>query len=351
MKVLSLNLGSSSLKCAVHSVSGGDAECVFARDIPTSSQPQAAIAAARNAIAEAIRQAEEPDAVGHRIVFGGQDDAPALITSAVLAKLESLQSLDPLHVPGALAVIRAAQDELPQSAQVACFDTAFFRDVPETARALPLPSGDPLLRRFGFHGLSYDSVRRALGSEICPRTVISHLGNGASAVALLNAQPVDMTMGFSPLGGILMSTRPGDIDPGVILYLLERDGISTAELRNMLETKSGLRALSAGEGDLRRLCTRDDADAKFAVEMFVRSVAKAIGALAIELRGLDLLVFTGGIGEHNAQVRDAIVSRIRILNPALDVRVVHSDENATIALHSAFVVSEPHLRQSADRAV
>ena len=339
MKVLSLNLGSSSLKYAVHECSGNAAQRIIERDVATSSQPQAAFVAAMRAVSEAGDAAGTIDAVGHRIVFGGEQDAPASITPDLLQHLEALQSLDPLHVPGSLAVIRAAQQAVPQAVQVACFDTAFYRDLPGTARALPVPSGDPLLRRYGFHGLSYESICRSLGARLMPRAIVAHLGNGASLAALLAGKPVDMTMGFSPLGGVIMSTRPGDIDPGVLLYLLERSPSGAAELREILETQSGLRALSGGESDMQKLCERTDAGALFAVEMFERSIAKAVCALATELGGLDQLVFTGGIGEHNARVREGIVSRLRFLQPAPAVEVVKSDENLAIALSTARVAS------------
>lgn len=339
MNVLSLNLGSSSLKYAVHDVSDdGGSRSIMSDDVATSYEPAAAQNAAAAAISHALSVAGSIDRVGYRIVFGGNDDAPAPVTPEIIARLEGLQSLDPLHVPGALAVIREAQQKLPDALHVVCFDTAFFRSIPKTARALAIPSGDPLLRRYGFHGLSYDSVCATLGAEMQPRTIVAHLGNGASLAALDHGRPIDMTMGFSPLSGIIMSTRPGDVDAGAILYLLERSRVSVAELRDMLETRSGLRALSGGEGDLRQLCERKDEDAAFAVEMFVRSVAKAVSALAVELGGLDLLVFTGGVGEHNARIRDGVMSRVQFLNRNLSVRVVNSDENLAVARNTACVL-------------
>lgn len=340
MKVLSLNLGSSSLKYSVHEISGNSEARLLSRDVACSAQPQAASDAAIRAIEDASRETGTPDAFGHRIVFGGTDDEPAEIGQALISRLESLQSLDPLHIPGAVAVIRTAAQRLPEVMQVACFDTAFYRDLPRTARAIPVPESDPLFRRYGFHGLSYESVCGSLGDKMRPRTIVAHLGNGASAVALADGKPVDMTMGFSPLGGLIMSSRPGDIDPGAILYLLERDGIAVTELRDILEARSGLRALSGGEGDVRKLCEREDANAAFALHMFVRSVSKAVGAFATVLGGVDLLVFTGGIGEHNSRVRDAIVSRVSFLNERLDVRVVRSDENLSIARHTVKVACE-----------
>lgn len=335
MNVLSLNLGSSSLKYAVHAVSANGARCIMSRDVATSSEPSAAQNATVTAISDALSASGSMDGIGYRIVFGGNDDAPAPVTPEVITRLSGLQSLDPLHAPGALAVIREAQQRLPDGLHVVCFDTAFFRDIPRAARALAIPSGDPLLRRYGFHGLSYESVCATLGTELQPRTIVAHLGNGASLAALDRGRPIDMTMGFSPLSGIIMSTRPGDMDPGAILYLLERERVSVAQLRDILETQSGLRALSGGEGDIQQLCEREDEDAAFAVEMFVRSVAKAIGALAVNLGGLDLLVFTGGIGEHNARVRDQIASRVTFLNGNLSVRIVKSDENLAIARNTA----------------
>jgi acetate kinase len=335
MRILSLNLGSSSLKSAVHEISNGAIHCITERDVVTSSDPQSAQAATRSAISSASKAAGSIDAVGHRIVFGGSNDAPEEISQELLLELHDLQPLDPLHAPGALAVIREGQRQLTSATHVACFDTAFFRDTPETARTLTIPSDDPLLRRYGFHGLSYESVVASLGDDLHERTIIAHLGNGASLCALQWGRPVDMTMGFSPLSGIVMSTRPGDMDAGVLLYLLERSHLSVQQMRNLLETQSGLRAISGGEGNVQRLCERTDEKAVFALEMFVRSVAKAAGALATELGGLDMLVFTGGIGEHNARIREEIVSRLGFLGSNFDVRVVKSDENLSIARHVA----------------
>jgi len=290
--------------------------------------------------------------VAHRIVFGGEDDAPSIVTEELLHRLEDLMQLDPLHIPGSIAVVRRAREMLQDVIHVACFDTAFFHDLPQSARTLPIPTdGDPLLRRFGFHGLSYEYVVHLLAGQLRPRTIVAHLGNGCSLAALLNGRPIDMTMGFSPLSGVIMATRPGDLDPGVLLYLLERrthDG--GGRLRAMLENESGLRALSGGESDLRRLCERRDAPAALAVEMFVFSVSKAIGALAVTLGGLDMLVFSGGIGEHNDQIRSEITARVRFLNLHIDVRVVSTDENAMIARHAA-LTQEAHTERASCSAV
>ena len=340
MNVLSLNLGSSSLKYAVHAVADGVAECKFARQTSASPHPEDAAEKAGEAIADVLRQRIPIDAAGHRIVFGGEHDEPERITPALIARLEDLQTLDPLHAPGALAVIRQSMAALGDCVQVACFDTAFFRNLPESARTLPVPQPDPLLRRYGFHGLSYEHVCRALNGELKPRTIVAHLGNGASAAALLHGLPVATTMGFSPMSGMLMSSRPGDMDPGVLLYLLEHCGMDERQLRDMLENESGLRALSHGEGDLRKLCERTDEAAALAVEMFVSSASRVMAGLAVDLGGLDMLVFTGGIGAHNAKVRVRILERLSFFNSGLAVEIVEADENASIAHNAAAVANE-----------
>lgn len=339
MNVLSLNLGSSSLKYSVHAMTEGMQECRIARDLATSSRPDDAALTARGAIADVLQETGTPDAVGHRIVFGGERDAPEQVTPELIQLLDDLQSLDPLHAPGALAVMREAMVLLPNAAHVACFDTAFFHDLPRIARTLPLPSDGALLRRYGFHGLSYEHVSRVLGARMRPRTIVAHLGNGASAVALANGRPIDTTMGFSPLGGMIMSTRPGDIDPGALLYLLERSNLNRRQLREMVENRSGLRALSGGESDLRNLCERSDDAATLAVEMFVLSAARSMAGLAVALGGLDMLVFTGGIGTNNAEVRARIIGRLAFLNRNAAVEVIEADENASIAQNVARLVS------------
>lgn len=330
VNVLALNLGSSSLKFSAYRDRAAAPERVFDKEMPATGGPASA-ALAEKAIGEALGCMQEIHAVGYRVVFGGEDDAPAIVSPHLLARLEDLQSLDPLHLPGVISLIRSAQNLLPNATHAALFDTAFFHDVPSAARVLPLPAHDALVRRFGFHGLSYASAVHALGEVLAHRTIVAHLGNGTSAAALLDGSPVDTTMGFSPLGGIVMSTRPGDVDPGALLYMLERESITVSRLRKMLEEESGLRAISCGESDILKLTARTDSRAMLAVETFVRSAAKAIAGLATVLGGMDMLVFTGGIGEHNTAVREAITARISFLNPDADIRIVRSDENGVIA--------------------
>ena len=359
MNVLAFNAGSSSLKYGIYAVEAERVEPIFSQ--ARAMEPSAAGArAATDAALESLLSGKVPfEAIGHRMVFGGPDDAPAFASPALFERLERYERLDPLHAPAALAALRRTHERFAHLPNVLCFDTAFFRDLPERARMLPIENDEPeFLRRYGFHGLSYEYVRSTLGKDLGSRTVLAHLGSGASLAALRDGRAVESTMGFSPLGGVLMATRPGDIDPGVLLYLLEERGTSVAELRRMLEERSGLRALSGGERDIRRLLERsDDPRAMRAVEAFSLSVMKAVGALAAVLGGIDTLVFTGGIGEHLAAIRSRIVGGLAHLGMHLDddanahhapvishasspvtVRIVATDENAAIARATSSLV-------------
>jgi acetate kinase len=356
MNVLTFNLGSSSLKCAVHDVNSKRAIELFAASFEPKPRPKSAAGAAREAIAQVGSIGLAIDAIGHRFVFGGELDAPTMVDQTVVRRLEELEPLDPLHAPQAHSVLRAAIRGFPSTPQVACFDTTFFRRLPPIARALPVPSSDPLLRRYGFHGFSYESAVATLGDAVRGRTIVAHLGSGTSLAGLAGGKPVDTTMGFSPLGGVMMASRPGDLDPGVILYLLERERVDARALREMLENRSGLRALADGEGDVRELSERarkGDARAAFALECYARSISKAAGALATVLGGVDAVVFTGGIGEHQPDVRASIARALSHLGIELDdrrnaanapqigrpestaaVHVVRADENRIIARHT-----------------
>ena len=359
MNVLAFNAGSSSLKYGIYAVDTERAQPLISQ--VNAMEPSAAGArAATDAALESILRTNIPfEAIGHRMVFGGPDDLPAFASPALFERLERFERLDPLHAPAALAALRRTHERFARLPNVLCFDTAFFRDLPERARMLPIENDEPqFLRRYGFHGLSYEYVRNALGKDLGSRSVLAHLGSGASLAALRDGRAVESTMGFSPLGGVLMATRPGDIDPGVLLYLLEERGTSVAELRRLLEERSGLRALSGGERDIRRLLERtDDPRAARAVEAFSLSVMKAVGALAAVLGGIDTLVFTGGIGEHLAPIRARIVGGLGHLGMQLDddanarhapvvslrsssvtVRVVATDENAAIARATSSLV-------------
>jgi acetate kinase len=287
---------------------------------------------------------DRPAAIGHRVVHGGPHlRAHQLIDNALLEKLVAATQFAPIHIPAAVNLIRETEKLLPEAKQYACFDTAFHSTMPEKARHFPLPQRlyDMGIERYGFHGLSYESIVVRLGASLPERVVCAHLGSGASLVALRNGQSVDTSMGMTPVGGIPMATRSGDFDPGVVLFLMRTEALNADQLESLLNHDSGLGALSGGESDMRLLeacVAKGDPKAKLAIEVFAHAVRKMIGAYAAELSGLDLLVFTGGIGEHSAAVRDWICDGLDFLgvtsgDPALcaKVRVLESEEELQIA--------------------
>ena len=298
-------------------------------------------------------------AIGHRIVHGGAGHvAPELITTALLAALEALAPLDPLHMPHSLAPVRAAATARPELKQVACFDTAFHHTMPPLARMVAIPRAwaDEGVRRYGFHGLSYEFIARQL-ADCAPalargRVVVAHLGSGASLCALRGGASIATTMGFSALDGLAMATRCGSLDPGVVLYLL-RKGLNAADIEDLLYRQSGLLGVSGISGDIRVLLDSRDPRAQEAVELFTYRIATEAGGLVSALGGLDGLVFTAGIGEHSAAIRGAVCDRLAWLGVALDpaanagepgrisspqsaveVWVIPTDEEAVIAAHT-----------------
>lgn len=264
-------------------------------------------------------------AVGHRVVHGGTDYArPVRVDDLVFAALEQLIPLAPLHQPHNLAAIRALRATQPQLPQIACFDTAFHRSHPRLADlyALPWECYDAGVRRYGFHGLSYEYIAATL-PQVAPelaegRVIVAHLGSGASLCALHAGESLDSTMGFSPLDGIPMGTRPGTLDPGVLLHLVNQRGMSGADLEKLLYQESGLIGLSGISNDMWLLLESQAPRAQLAVDYFVHQVAKQIGALAAVLGGLDGLVFTAGIGEHAPQIRARILQACAWLGVTLD---------------------------------
>lgn len=305
-------------------------------------------------------------AVGHRVVHGGNRySAPQLVDAALLAALRDMVPIDPVHLPQAVAAIEAVGRAYPAVPQVACFDTAFHRSMPRVAQLLPLPRRllDAGLARFGFHGLSCESilgVLRAMGAAAADgRVIIAHLGNGASLTAVRGGRSVDTTMGFTPTGGLMMGTRSGDLDPGALLYLLQQQGLSPAAVNDVVNRQAGLLGVSGSSEDMRDLLAREAADprAAEAVALFCYQARKFLGALVAVLGGLDTLVFTGGIGEHAAPIRWRICAGLEFLGVHLDeqknaahaavisregspatVRVIPTDEDGTIALHTARLV-------------
>jgi acetate kinase len=299
--------------------------------------------------------------VGHRVVHGGAKfTGPVLVTQAVIDELRTLIPLAPLHQPFNLAAIEAVAARIPEVPQVACFDTSFHRGRPEVTSVVPLPRdvcGDAV-QRYGFHGLSYEYIASVL-PDVAPaiasgRVIVAHLGSGASLCALSNRKSVDTTLGFTALDGLCMGTRPGAVDPGVILYLFQTLGLSAKAVESMLYKKSGLLGISGISNDMRDLLKSDSPSARLAVDYFVYHVVKEIGALTAVLGGLDALVFTAGIGEHSPEIRARVCERCAWLGVELDhtlntrnatqisqpasrvsVWVVPTDEELMIARHTA----------------
>jgi len=301
-----------------------------------------------------------PLAVGHRVVHGGPDyDRPVFADHAVVTRLERFTSLAPLHQPHNLAPIRTLLDNAPQLPQVICFDTAFHREHDALADhyAIPLQLYAEGVRRYGFHGLSYEYIAKTL-PRVAPdiaggRVVVAHLGSGASMCAIKGGHSVESTMGFSALDGLAMGTRPGQIDPGVILYLISQKGMSAADVQNFLYRDCGLKGLSGISNDMRELETGEDPRAAFAVDYFVYRAGLNAGMLAAALQGIDAFVFTAGIGENSANIRARIADKLAWLGVVLDpagnarhaqlisrpdsripVYVVPTDEELMIAQHT-----------------
>jgi acetate kinase len=349
---LVLNAGSSSLKFAVFRTSGsgdwplaargniegiGTAPKMSARDgegaaLPTPTLPadvrDAAVALGhlfgwlRGRFAEARLVG-----VGHRVVHGGpRYSSPARVTPEVLAELRKLVPFAPLHQPYNLAAIEAVSRQRADVPQVACFDTSFHRTLPAVAKLLPLPAevcrGG--VERYGFHGLSYEYIASVL-PQVAPqiargRVIVAHLGSGASLCALRAGASIDSTMSFTALDGLCMGTRPGAIDPGVVLYLFQGLGLSVREVETILYKKSGLLGVSGVSNDMRALLASGEASAALAVDYFVYRVAKEVGALTAALGGLDALVFTAGIGENSPEIRTRVCAACAWLGIELDAK-------------------------------
>lgn len=278
---------------------------------------------------EDVADAGAVAAVGHRIVHGGaRFTAPTLVDDAVLVELGALCELAPLHNGPALALVRELREKLPNVPHVAVFDTAFHRTMPERARtyALPRRFRERGIERFGFHGLS---VAWAAEQVRVPRLVVCHLGGGCSVTGVAEGRSIDTTMGFTPLEGVPMGTRAGSVDPGALLHLL-RHGVSLDELDAALEHESGLVGL-AGTSNVAQLIAEDTPDAHAALDLFSYRVAQAVGAMTVALGGIDVLVFTGGIGEHAAPVREAICALLSSAGISPRIEVVHAREDVVVA--------------------
>ena len=379
--ILTLNAGSSSLKFALFKTGTGapvagprgiiedtrsaprlrvrepDGTVIAEKHWPTpppySELVAAVVAWARTASGGTL------GAVGHRVVHGGaRHAAPQIVTEALLAELDALVALAPLHEPHNIAPMRALAAIDPSLPQIACFDTAFHRTMPVIATRFALPPRFEAegVRRYGFHGLSYEYVAGRL-REIAPglargRVIAAHLGNGASLCAMRDGKSIDTSMGFSALDGLVMGTRCGTLDPGVILYLLRRHGMGVADIEDLLYNRSGLLGLSGISPDMRALLASGEQAAKDAVALFVFRLTREIGALAASLGGLDGLIFTAGIGEHAPEIRRMACGALGWLGVSLDqeankrnegrispagsrveIMVIPTDEEAMIAKH------------------
>ncbi|WP_214475591.1 acetate/propionate family kinase [Mesorhizobium sp. dw_380] len=385
--ILALNAGSSSIKFALYDLASsqelqlvsrgtldlGDRSTLRAKAADGTVQCDRRLAADKPqdaAIGEMLNWVRhelggrELICAGHRIVHGGSEFIePVRLTPEIIEAMDRLTPLAPLHQPRSLAPVRAIAALQPDLPQIGCFDTAFHQTIEPIVRRFALPrkyEGEGL-RRYGFHGLSYEYIAGRLG-EMSPtlavkRTIIAHLGNGASLCALREGKSVDTTMGFSALDGLVMGTRCGAIDPGVLLYLLLERGIAADRLQTMLYEQSGLLGISGISGDMRTLEASNDPRAREAMELFAFRAAREAAALANTMGGLECLVFTAGIGERSSSVRKAICEKLAWLGVAIDgpandahaqtisrpeskveIRVVATDEEKIIARHSRVVM-------------
>jgi acetate kinase len=343
-----INAGSSSIKFAIHAATsdadrslGGQIEGIGVaprleiRDaqgnvIKTDAWPAPGFdhqAAAREilAVVPPLIPGTAIIGVGHRVVHGGMHhDRPVRVTPDVLVDLSNLEPLAPLHQPHNLAPIRAIREAAPQMPQVACFDTAFHCGQPELAQAFALPRRFAAegVRRYGFHGLSYEYLATRL-PELSPelaeaRVVIAHLGNGASMCAVKNGRSVASTMGFTAVDGLMMGTRCGALDPGVILYMIREHGMDAAAIESLIYRQSGLLGVSGISSDMRALRASAEPAAREAIALFVYRIVRELGSLVAALGGIDALVFSGGIGEHDAMTRAEVVEGSRWLGAVLD---------------------------------
>jgi acetate kinase len=385
--ILALNAGSSSVKFALYDLGSSDGQQLVSRGTLDLGDAPRLTAKAADGTVQCDRQftADDPQGAGigeilslvqgelggrklictgHRIVHGGNKfSKPVRLTPATIEALGRLTALAPLHQPRSLAPVRAIAALQPDLPQVGCFDTAFHQTIDPLVRRFALPQKYERegLRRYGFHGLSYEYIAGRL-SEVSPalaakRTIVAHLGNGASLCAVREGKSVDTTMGFSALDGLVMGTRCGAIDPGVLLYFLLERGMAADELQTMLYEKSGLLGVSRISGDMRTLEASSDPRAREAIELFAFRAAREAAALANTMGGLECLVFTAGIGERSSSIRKAICEKLTWLGVALDepandahaeiisrpdskveVRVVATDEESVIARHSRVVM-------------
>jgi acetate kinase len=381
LRLLTINTGSSSLKAALYRLDGQGEQVELTAQVERIglSGSRMGIMDARGATlldqqgnlpdhAAALQallgwmqdhgSAKRLDAVGHRVVHGGSAyREPQLITPELVTTLQRLVPIDPDHLPQAIGAIQAVSRAYPAIPQVACFDTAFHRTMPHVAQMYALPRwlGEAGVMRYGFHGLSYEYILHELRAEDRAaaegRVIIAHLGNGASMVAVRGGVSVDTTMGFTPTGGLVMGTRCGDLDPGVLLYLLQAQGMDPAALNELVNRQAGLLGVSGSSADMHDLLDREPTDphAAEAIELFCYQARKFLGALSAVLGGLETLIFTGGIGEHAAAVRQRICTGLDFLGIQLDPR--RNEVHGPIISHDGSPVTVRVMRTDEDRMI
>jgi acetate kinase len=349
--ILAINGGSSSLKFGAFTIGQDRAETVVSGAVEAAHDHTASFDEI------AAKLGRSPNAVGHRIVHGGPKlFRPTLIDDDVMADLTAACAFAPLHGPAALDLIEAARRRYPGTPQIACFDTGFHEHLPAIAAVLPVPKALQAagVRRYGFHGLSCQSIVRQLGADRPKRLVVAHLGSGASVTAVLDGVSVDTSMGLTPSGGVVMATRSGDLDPGLLLFLLREQGMTAGQLEELLDRQSGLLGISEQSGNLQKLRQLAPAvpDAQLAIDIFCRTVAKQVAAMIASLGGIDLLVFSGGIGEHDAETRTAICADLAWAGvaqgtDAANVRACSPDEEEQIAWDASAVMRAGVARNAA----
>lgn len=391
-QLLTINVGSSSLKAAIYRTEGQreKPQRISALSISRIGQTESQIGVTDEGGVTSERVSAQPtsraalqtlldwlrstgagarlSAIGHRMVAGGlRFQEPQRVTPEVAAALRSLIPLAPDHLPAAIEALDTLTRAFPTLPQVVCFDTAFHYTMPPTAQRYALPQIPELaeVRRYGFHGLSYESIMRQLSAldsrAAAGRVIIAHLGAGASMVAVREGRSVDTTMGFTPTGGLMMATRSGDLDPGVLLYLLQQQGMGAEALARLVAKEAGLLGVSGRSGDMQELLAREamDSRATEAIALFCYQARKFLGALTTTLGGIETLVFTGGIGEHAAPIRARICAGLAYLGITLDearnrasapiispdgaavtVRVIATDEDLMIARHTLRLLAQ-----------
>jgi acetate kinase len=355
--ILTINAGSSSVRYALFSNGKEPRRLLDGKMQRLGAETSAATAKRVVRELQAGCSVAAPDAVGHRVVHGLSHTQPERISDSLMAELRRITPFDPEHLPREIEIIEAMQREYPKVPQVACFDTAFHRAMPTVATMLPIPRRyfDKGLQRYGFHGLSYTFLMKELNRLNDPaaakgRVILAHLGSGASIAAVLDGKSIDTSMAFTPTAGLVMGTRSGDLDPGLMSYLAHTESMSVSQFQAMVNHESGLKGISETSADVRDLLERENLDerAREALAIFCYQAKKWIGAFAAALGGVDTLVFAGGIGENSAVVRRRICEGLQHLGIEIDdslnqrraaristgrvaVRVIATDEESVIA--------------------